>query len=166
MVHIKKIVAFRISRFVLVGMANTAVNIAILNLAFFWLHQGKLVSSFMATGCAIIFSFIMNRAIVFQDKTRAAQKLTLFAVLTVSGVLLVQNSVYALGIAFLDHHNLGISNVIDNLIGLRLRDDFIDVNLSNVVASLCVMVWNYNSYRLFVFNGKRDGDDVIETRTT
>lgn len=162
MKHIKKIVAFRVSRFVLVGIANTAVNIAVLNLAFYALHQGKLTSSFIATSCAVVFSFIMNRSVVFQDKSRTAQRLARFVLLTGTGVLLVQNSVYALGLALLHQHNLGLSGVIYSLTGVRLGVDFIDVNLSNVIASLCVMFWNYNSYRLFVFNGRRRGDVVIE----
>lgn len=166
MSYIKKIVAFRISRFVIVGMANTAVNIAVLNLAFYSFHRGKLVSSFIATGCAVVFSFIMNRSFVFQDKSKPAQKLALFTLLTLSGVLLIQNSVYALGVTLLHNHDSGIINIIHGLTGLGLSSDFVEVNLSNVIASLCVMVWNYNSYRLFVFNGIRYGDAVIETKTT
>ncbi|HUC89425.1 MAG TPA: GtrA family protein [Patescibacteria group bacterium] len=166
MIHIKKILAFRVSRFVLVGVANTAINFAILNLAFYGLHQTKLTSSFIATGCAVIFSFIMNRNFVFQDKSRSMQKLALFIILTASGVMLVQNSIYALGILLFHGHTLGISNVIHGLIRIRLSDTFIDVNLSNLVASLGVMVWNYNGYRLFVFKGERHGNDVIETETT
>lgn len=165
MEYIKKIIAFRVSRFILVGVVNTTINFAVLNFAFYGLHQNKIISSFIATGCAVVFSFIMNRSFVFQDKSRPAQKLVLFTILTVGGVLLVQNSIYALGVVLLRHHDLGISTIVYRLIKVRLSGDFIDVNLSNAIASLCVMVWNYNSYRLFVFNGKRYGDDVIETET-
>lgn len=166
MMHIKKILAFRVSRFVLVGVANTAINFAILNFAFYGLHQTKLISSFIATGCAVIFSFIMNRNFVFQDKSNTAQKLAHFIILTVCGVLLVQNSIYALGILLLHGHTLSISNIIYGLTHIRLSDAFIVVNLSNLAASLGVMVWNYNGYRLFVFRGERYGNDIIETETT
>src|ERR1017187_6038048 len=95
--RVKNIVAFRLVRFLIVGAGNTTVNFAVLNFAFYGLHQGKLVSSFIATACAVVFSFILNRAYVFVDKERPAKKLVLFILVTASGVMLIQNSVYAIG---------------------------------------------------------------------
>jgi hypothetical protein len=99
---------------------------------------------------------------VFLDKERPARKLVLFIIVTVSGVLLVQNSVYALGVYLLHNHEVGVINVALRLIGVRLSSDFVDVNLSNAVASLLVMFWNYNGYRIFVFK-EGHGNDITET---
>ena len=165
MERVKKIIAFRLVRFILVGVGNTALNFLILNFAFYELNQSKIVSSFIATACAVAFSFILNRNFVFVDKTRPARQLIMFIVVTVSGVLLVQNSVYALGISLLRGHEAHIASLLRSLTGIQFSHDFIDINLSNVVASLFVMAWNYNGYRIFVFKGERHGDDIIETET-
>lgn len=157
MKNIRVVTEFRVARFVIVGVANTAVNFTVLDFAFYVLHQGKIVSSFIATSCAIIFSFILNRNFVFVDKKRPAKKLVLFIVFTVSGVLLVQNSVFVLGVTILHHHELGVSSAIHALTRIRLSNDFIDINLSNFIASLFVMIWNYNCYRIFVFRSERSG---------
>ncbi len=149
MEYVKKIVAFRITRFVVVGLGNTTFNFAVLNFVFYGLHQTKLVSSFIATACAVMLSFALNRSFVFVDKERPAKKLALFILVTAGGVLLIQNSVYALMLALLQHH--GVNN------------DFLVINLGNLVASLMVMIWNYNGYRIFVFRGERHKNVVIET---
>jgi len=159
---VKKIVAVRLGRFVIIGICNTIINFAILNFAFYGLHQGKLVSSFIATSCAVIFSFILNRNFVFLDKKRSAMKLVIFIAVTVSGILIVQNSIYALGIYLLHNHEVGVINLIHGLTKISLSKNFVDVNLSNVVASFLVMVWNYNGYRLLVFRAERIGDDISE----
>jgi putative flippase GtrA len=159
---VKKIVKFRLGRFVIVGVCNTIINFAILNFAFYSLHQGKLVSSFIATGCAVIFSFILNRNFVFLDKERPTVKLIIFIAVTVSGILIVQNSVYALGIYLLHNHEVGVINFIHSIFKISLSKNFVDVNLSNVVASLFVMVWNYNGYRLFVFRNAKIGNEIYE----
>lgn len=151
----RKLFRPRMNRFAIVGVANTALNFAVLNFVFYSLQGGKFISSFIATSCAVIFSFILNRNLVFMDKVRPAKKLVLFIIVTVSGVLLIQNSVYALGIKLLQHHELRVSNFIYAFTDTRFSSDFIDVNLSNLIASLFVMAWNYNGYRLLVFKGER-----------
>jgi putative flippase GtrA len=163
---VDRIIAFRLGRFVIIGICNTVINFIILNIAFYGLHQGKLVSSFIATSCSVVFSFILNRSFVFADKERPAMKLVFFIIVTLSGILLVQNSVYALGIYLIHNHEFGLINFVHKLAGIHISRDFVDVNLSNVIASLFVMVWNYNGYRLFVFKAKRHGDEIIEIETT
>ena len=157
------LLAFRVVRFALVGLVNTAVNFAILNLSFYELRQSKLVSSFIATSCALIFSFILSRSFVFADKDQPAKKMLLFIVVTVSGILLTQNSIYALGLHFLHNHEVGVIIFVHRLLNLNLSRNFIDVNLSNIIASLFVMVWNYNGYRLLVFKSARLGNGDIKT---
>ena len=144
MEYIKKIVAFRVGRFAIVGTANTIVNFMILNLSFYALNQSKITSSLIATSCAIVFSFILNRNFVFMDKERPAKKFLVFIAITAGGVLLIQNSVYAVLISLLNYN------------------DLIEINVSNLLASLCVMFWNYNGYKIFVFHGKRFGNEIIE----
>jgi putative flippase GtrA len=152
MEHLKKIVAFRVTRF---GVAG-------LNCAFYILHQSKLASIVIATSCAIAVSFILNRNYVFIDKARPVKKLARFVAVSVVGVFLIQNSVYALCIVLLGNHESGITGVITSITGYRVNNNFVAINLSNLIASFVVMFWNYNGYRLFVFNGARRGNEAFE----
>jgi putative flippase GtrA len=151
MEFIMKITHTRVARFALVGLGNTSVNFIILNLVVFGLHLNRIVSSIIATSCAITFSFVMNRGFVFNDRARPFRKFLNFTVVSAIGVLAIQTSVYALCVWLFSSHT--VSN-------------FVTINLSNLIASLCVMFWNYNGYRLFVFNGNSTGvesDEITET---
>ena len=145
---VQKLTSIRVARFAIVGLANTIVNFAVLNFAVFGLHLNKIVASIIATACAIIFSFIMNRSFVFNDRERPFRKFLIFTVVAASGVLAIQTTVYSLCVLLLRNH---------------VADDFAVINVSNLVASLCVMLWNYNGYRLLVFNnnGARLEDDGL-----
>jgi len=161
----KGLVGFRLTRFVIVGLLNTVVNFSILNFSFYYLNQSKLVSSFIATTCAVVFSFILNRYFVFEDKGHLGKQIAAFILVTVVGTLVIQNLVYALFTYILHNHELGITNLIYTIAKIKVRSSFVDVNVSNLIASLVVMLWNYNGYRILVFNGKRYGNDIIETDT-
>jgi putative flippase GtrA len=74
----------------------------------------------------------------------------LFALVTLSGVMLVQNTVYITFI-FLLHGHMQFFVHLAHAAHLKLTDTFFDINVSNLIGSLCAMVWNYNGYRLVVF---------------
>lgn len=162
MEHLKKIVTLRVTRFGLAGAVNTAVNFAVLNVAFYGLRQNKITSIVIATSCAIAVSFLLNRSFVFLDKERPAKKLTRFVVVSVAGVFLIQNSVYSIGVVVLHGHESGVISVVHAATSYRLSSSFVDVNFSNLIASLVVMFWNYNGYKLFVFNSKRLHNETSE----
>lgn len=145
--HTEKLLSSRLARFLLVGLGNSTINFAVLNVAFYYLHQNKIVSSILATSCAIAFSFTLNRSFVFQDKTQPLKKLARFTLISSGGVLLIQTSTYALGAMALQRIT---------------KNNFITINLSNLIASFVVMFWNYNGYRVFVFRGERVGDVINE----
>lgn len=163
--QVKTIFAARLTRFVVVGLGNTALNFLVLNFAFYALHQSKLRASLIATSCAVALSFVLNRNFVFMDKTRPLRQLVLFVLVTVGGVLVVQNSVYALGIAALRGHEAWLLGSLRG-IGLHVSRDFVDINLSNCLASLVVMVWNYNGYRWLVFKGETHGAEPNSAEVT
>ena len=147
-------------RFVLVGGLNTLFNFVILDAAFYGLKQSKLVSSFIATSFAIVLSFFLNRGFVFRHKQLSWRQPVLFIIVTVSGVLLIQNSIYYAGIHLLSNHTEWLIRLIHSFVGITLSKNFVLVNLSNVFGSLGALAWNYNGYRLFVFKGHNK--DVIE----
>ncbi len=150
---IQKIVGFRITRFVAVGILNTGINFAILNIAFYGLHEAKLVSSFMATSVAVLCSFVLNRYFVFKHNGHIGKQMLRFFIVTAVGVLLIQNLIYAIALHLLGFHEAGIISFVYSLVKIKVASSFVDVNLSNLVASMVVMIWNYNGYRLHVFKG-------------
>ena len=147
--------AGRISRFALVGTVNTVINFAVLNLTFHALRQSKLTASFVATTCAVACSFVLNRSFVFMDKERSRHTFWRFLIVSGFGVLVIQNTVYALADTMLEGYEYRIAGDIHLLTGISLSGNAANINLSNAIASLAVMIWNYNGYRAFVFRGAK-----------
>jgi len=166
MKNIKHITDFRLARFLLSGALNTTVNFAVLNIVFYSLHYNKFTSIVVATSCAIAVSFILNRNFVFLDKTRPAKRLLSFTVISVIGVFLIQNSIYALSLALFHGHDAQVTRTIQHFTNIKLSNSFVEINLSNLVASVTVMFWNYNGYRVFVFNAKTKNNGTIESLAT
>jgi len=160
--HVKHLFAFRVTRFTLAGAVNTAVNFAVLNLAFYGVHTSKIIAIVVATACAITTSFILNRNFVFRDKEKPVAKLARFIAVSVLGVFLVQTSVYAVCIMLLHGHEGGIARALQSVTGYRFEDSFVAINLSDTLASMAVLLWNYNGYRLFVFTSKLPRPESVE----
>jgi putative flippase GtrA len=159
--RLKKLSSFRVVRFAIVGVGNTIVNFVILNFAFFRLHQNKLASSIIATSGALIISFILNRGFVFVDKERPGKKFVLFIIVTLVGTLVVQNAIYALGTVLIHRHEYGVIALVHKLTRINMSQGFVDINLSNLIATGLTMAWNYYGYLLFVFNGKEKENEIV-----
>jgi putative flippase GtrA len=161
---IQKLVSKRMLRFVVIGVCNAAISFGILNLSFYRLHQTKIISSIIATSCALVFSFIMNRGFVFDDKTKKVhEQLPVFVVVTISGSLLVLNLVYILSLKLLNGHEHLIIEPVKSLTSVSLTKNFVDINLSTVVGAIVALFWNYNGYKRFVFRGSKDAiEEAIE----
>lgn len=163
MKKLKSLLSNRIARFIVVGAANATISFGVLNLVFYKFNQGKIVSSIIATTCALIFSFILNRNYVFSDKSRHVHKQFIpFVVVTISGSLLLLNLVYILTLKLLNGHETPLIDLAKDISGITFTKSFIDINLSTVVGAIAALLWNYNGYRLFVFNGSKLPLEVIE----
>jgi putative flippase GtrA len=158
----KTVASRRVVRFIIVGVGNTLLNFVVLNIAFYALRQPKLIASLIATFFAVIVSFTLNRNFVFSDKSRPLRQLVLFVIVTLSGVLIVQNGIFYVGITLLRGHESAIVALVKRVTGIALATSFVNVNVSNAVAALFVMVWNYNGYRFFVFKEASPPDGVTE----
>lgn len=158
---LKKLRANRIIRFIVVGTCNAAISFGILNLAFYKFDQSKIMASIIATTCALIFSFIMNRNFVFADKTKKIhQQVPIFVIVTISGSLIILNLVYILSLKVLNGHEYLIIDPIKSLTGIVLSKSFIEINVSTIIGAIVALFWNYNGYRWFVFKGsKKDANE-------
>jgi putative flippase GtrA len=159
MERVKAIAAHRTVRFALVGATNTVVNFAVLNFCFYALKFNRYVAAFVATVIAVAISFVLNRSFVFASHGRPVRQLVLFIVVTITGVLLVQNVVYAISNFLLEGHETWLIDTIHSMVGLKVGANFVDINVSNVLGAVGAMIWNYNGYRLFVFKDKKDALD-------
>jgi len=161
---LNKLASKRVLRFAVIGVCNAAISFGVLNLAFYKLGQTKIISSIIATTCALIFSFILNRGFVFGDKTkRAHQQLPAFVIVTVSGSLLVLNLVYIVTLHLLSGHEGLIIDPVKTLTAVSLTKNFVDINFSTVMGAVVALFWNYNGYRWFVFKGSKDAiEEAVE----
>lgn len=149
MEHIHNLLRLRFNRFLIIGTCNTAINFAILNLAISGLHLNKVAASILATCCAIVFSFVFNRNFVFRDRSELTKKFARFSIIAAAGTLFIQTSLFTICLHLLRRQGLDDNSVVQ-------------INISNFTASMCVMFWNYNGYRLFVFKDKKQRDGLIE----
>jgi putative flippase GtrA len=147
MIHINKLLSLRLGRFLVVGLGNTTINFAVLNIAFYCLRLPAILASILATSCAILCSFLLNRNFVFRDRAEPLKKLVRFTFISAAGVLLVQTSSYAVFVAMLKHF---------------MSNELVAINLGNLIASFVVMFWNYNGYRLVVFKPQRQSNALVE----
>ena len=119
----------RIIRFFIVGCANASIGLSILNLLYYQFHLGKIVANIIATSCALIFSFILNRNFVFSDKSQRVHKQAVpFVLVTISGSLVILNLVYILTLHLINDHELLIINLVKTVSGIRLGKSFVDIN--------------------------------------
>lgn len=161
--RLRKVIANRTIRFGIVGVGNTLFNFLILNFSFFVLGLNKFAASIVATMCAVALSFLLNRKFVFgHHDPKVHTQAIRFVLVTLTGVLLVQNLVYASLLHILQDNTQNLSEGIKNITGIFLNKDFIQINTSNLVASLATMIWNYNGYRLLVFKSRRSISENIE----
>lgn len=161
---LKKIFNHRIARFLIVGFSNAMLHFAVLNTAFYAFDYSKIGSSIIATVCAVTYSFFLNRSFVFKNKDGQyllLREAALFALVTLTGMLIIHNLTYAGFIAMIAGREQGLINLTKLTTGILLTKDFVDINLGTVVGAAVAMVWNYNGYRLLVFRrNKTENNDV------
>ncbi|MDB5170461.1 MAG: hypothetical protein JWO35_155 [Candidatus Saccharibacteria bacterium] len=156
----------RVLRFAVVGTSNALISFGVLNIVFYAFNSSKIVASIVATSCALMFSFFMNRNFVFADKTKKAHKQAIpFVVVTISGTIIVLNSVYLLSLKLLDGREQPLIDLAHAITGLVLSQSFVDINLSTAIGAVVAMIWNYNGYRWFVFK-RSTAEELLDATNT
>lgn len=128
------------SRFVIVGIANTSLDFAILNiLVAFGLP--KIAANTISTGISMAFSFFMNKKWTFNSKSKNyVREMVLFLLFTLFGLWIIQNGVMWLILHFMPEFGL---------------PDWVLTNFAKLAASIPSLVWNYLTYNRFVFNKEK-----------
>ncbi len=145
--------ASQITKFGLVGIINTGIDFAILNILInvtgiysgFWLFVFNAVSF----GIAVINSYFMNKYWAFKAGG-AVQSVEAFKFFSVSLIGLILNSliVYFLGTFFILSYRLSTS-VAYAYIPASLWD-----NIAKLAATAVSLIWNFIGYKFFVFKGR------------
>ncbi|MDH6239099.1 GtrA family protein [Aurantimicrobium minutum] len=121
-------------RFILVGIANTAIDfIVLLSLTTFGLPL--VVANFISTSVALTFSFFANRSFTFGSTGKKRSQAVRFLLVTLVGLWVLQPIVLVLAVPALE--------------GMLSREASIVV--AKLIATVVSMVWNYLLYDSLVF---------------
>ncbi len=145
--------AYRVGRFSVVGVINTLIDLAILNVLNLAFHVPLIAANTVSTTIAMIFSFIANRSWVFKSRQgNIYLQIFLFFALTAFGLYGLQNGVlYLLTHIWLapGHFFLSVSHFLH--VNKFLSDKFVLLNGAKACAIAVSLVWNYVMYRKVVF---------------
>lgn len=133
---------FQLSKFGLIGVANTVVDLGIYNLFIYLsdVSSGYLIAVFKCFSvlAAIINSYVWNKFWSFEKKEthNIGEEFTQFLMVSLVGLLL----------------NVGITAFVVNMIGTPAGiTEKAWANIGGLTASLLVLTWNFVGYKFFVF---------------
>lgn len=133
---------FQLSKFGLVGVTNTVIDLGIYNLFIFIsdVSSGYLIAVFksFAVLAAIINSYIWNKFWSFEHKDtgNVGEEFMQFLLVSLIGLLL----------------NVGITSLVVNVIGAPAgMSEKAWANVGGLTASILVLTWNFIGYKFFVF---------------
>lgn len=133
---------FQLSKFGLIGIANTVIDLGIYNLFIFMsdVSSGYLIAVFKSFSvlAAIVNSYVWNKFWSFEKKEidNFGEEFTQFLLVSLVGLLL----------------NVGITAFVVNLIGAPMGiTEKTWANVGGLTASIVVLTWNFIGYKFFVF---------------
>lgn len=124
-------------RFGLVGIANTIVDFAILNILVGVFGVMRIPANVISTTVAMLVSFTLNKKTVFQDTSgHRTRQIVLFFAVTLTSIWVIQTAVIMVVSYALQPFGL---------------PEIVELNVAKV-AGICVgLVWNYVMYSRVVF---------------
>ena len=144
--------AAQIGRFGLVGILNTVVDFIVYNLIHLVLPSLlPAIAAVISGTVAMVNSFVFNKNFTFRTKKLPPAKLILFFALTIVGIYIIRPIV----VGVLTGYWLWPGQVayrVAGILHLPLSQDFVSYNTALVAAILIVLVYNYLTYKYFIFN--------------
>lgn len=133
---------FQLSKFGLIGVTNTVIDLGIYNLLIFMsdVSSGYLIAVFKSFSvlAAIVNSYIWNKFWSFEKKevSNFGEEFTQFLLVSLVGLLL----------------NVGITAFVVNVIGAPAgMAEKTWANIGGLTASVLVLTWNFIGYKFLVF---------------
>jgi Predicted membrane protein len=130
-------------RFGLIGILNTTSDFAILNVLVILFGMPIVVANTISTGICMLMSFFLNKKWTFKSTGKNyIREIILFLVFTIIGMWIIGNGIIALLVPLMPNGWMEI----------------VRVNLPKLIATGASLVWNYITYKFFVFKKAVVGD--------
>ncbi len=138
---VTKTLLSQILKFAVIGVINTGIDFAILNLLMYFTEiksgNGLILLNAISFTAAVINSYLLNKRWAFNDHAQgdAAKKFSVFLAVSLIG-LAINTAVVRIGS---DYNFINIDQQLWN-------------NVAKIAATGISLVWNFVGYKLFVFN--------------
>ena len=145
---------WRITSFVLVGLANTVLDFAVYNaLTSRKVQWSRVRANIVSTTVAMMFSFTLNLLWVFNpDHRLVPDRAWKFIVVTALALYGVQTVIIWLGSRVWPTPIFALSSRYAGFLPERLRNpEVLNRNLVKLLATGASLLWNYLWYRFYVF---------------
>jgi putative flippase GtrA len=143
----------QVGKFGIVGILNTVLDFAIYNILHFGAGFGLIPANIISTTCAMAFSFVANKRLVFKHRHGSmARQAGIFFAVTAFGLYVLQNGTITL-LTEVWPWPLHLMVQIGHFIGLQaIFPDVVVVNNgAKAIATLVSLTWNYVLYKKVVF---------------
>lgn len=146
------------ARFALVGLANTLLDFALMNIFAHFLPWAW--PNILSTGIAMLSSFYFNKKWTFgsRDKSRRElrREILLFFAFTAAGIWLIQTPLmyWIASWGFLHQIFAGVLP--------QISTNFLVANFAKAAASVASLTWNFVTYQKFVFRNSATADEGAE----
>lgn len=128
-------------RFLIVGVANTALDIAVF-LVLTAAGMAVIPANMISTGIALAFSFVVNRAYTFEAGPGVAGQAIRFLIVTLIGLWVLQPLV--------------LQGVLALLSGLLVPT--VALLIAKLAATVVSLTWNYLLYSRVVFRAPKSAE--------
>lgn len=148
-------------KFAIVGILNTAVDFAVLNILFFLgltasfavFNQKFLTANVISVAVAMINSFILNKQWTFGSTERAIYaEIFKFLIITVIGMFVIHQLIF--NFLYYRFNTLTDAAVaIFHFFKLNgiFSEQFVSLNFAKVIAVVGSFIWNFLGYKFVVF---------------
>jgi putative flippase GtrA len=142
-------VVVQFSRFLVVGVLNTAVDLAVLNLETVLSDVkdgvGYAVQKGVSFSVAVVFSYFLNKRWTFEDASRTGRKkkFSRFAVVSILGAL-----IHVFSATFVVTY---VKPIINPALDLAILTDQLWVNIGALCGTAAGFLWNFLGYKFLVF---------------
>lgn len=154
--HIQKALEAESVRFAAVGVVNTLIDFAILNILVSGAGLDRIPANIFSASVAMIFSFYANKNLVFKSATQNQKReVLLFLVGTLFGLYILQSfTIYVLTGLWLWPVHAAVSLAHGVGLGADVSDEFIITNTAKIGATIVSLIWNFIYYKKVVFKGE------------
>lgn len=138
-------------RYSLVGFCATAIDYGLLNALTHIVGIPLILSNIISTSTSSVFSYILNRNVVFKGKAhKETHTIMLYVASLAVGIFVIQTSVlFVLGDGLLEdaYSRLGVHGAGNELLA---------TNTAKIIAGFGTYVWNFFTQRKYVFESHEE----------